>query len=254
MRAITRPPGIRLADCELTHLERVPIDLERAREQHRAYQRALRELGAEVVSLAPDDEHPDACFVEDTAVILGDVAVITRPGALSRRAEVEPIAEVLGEWLELRRIEAPGTLDGGDVLHVDRTLFIGITPGGRTNAAGADALRAFASAAGFDARAIPFRGCLHLKTAVSFLGDEAVLIDPACVDPAVFGSLRRIEMDPGDPLRASALRIADTLLVPMSAPGSADRLRRAGYRVQQLDISEFEKAEAGLTCLSLLLD
>lgn len=253
VKAITRPPGIRLADCELTYLERAPIDLQRARSQHRAYESALRQFGIDVLSLPADDDHPDACFVEDTAVLLGQLAVMLRPGAASRRGEIEPIARVLGATHDLRRIEAPGTIDGGDVLQADHALYIGVTDGGRTNREGAEALRVIAMQAGYDVHVVPFHGCLHLMSAVSYLGDRSVIIDRRCVDAASFSPLRAIDVAPNEPQGANVLDIGDALLVAASAPKTATALRKRRYTVHSLDISEFEKAEAGLTCLSLLV-
>ncbi len=244
---------MRLADCELTFLERSPIDLDRARSQHRAYELALRQFGVHVQSLPADDEHPDACFVEDIAIMLGEVAVLTRPGAPSRRGEVEPMAKILAGTHELRHIGAPGTLDGGDVLQADDTIYIGVTDGGRTNLEGAEALRGIASQAGYDVHIVPFHGCLHLMSAASHLGNDAAIVDRRCVDVTSFPTLHPIDVADGEPQGANILDIGSALFVPSSAPKTAAILLKRGYSVHSLDISEFEKAEAGLTCLSLLV-
>jgi dimethylargininase len=253
VKAITRPPGVRLAECELTYLDRQPIDIERARAQHRAYESALRHFGVDVQSLPVDDDYPDGCFVEDTAILLGETAVLTRPGAASRRGEIESMASVLGATHDLRRIEAPGTLDGGDVLQADHALYVGVTEGGRTNREGAEALRAIATRAGYDVHIVPFHGCLHLMSAVSYLGDRAVIVDRRFVEPTLFASYRVVDVAPDEPQGANVLDVGDALLVPASAPRTATALRKRRYTVQSVDISEFEKAEGGLTCLSLLV-
>lgn len=248
--AITREVSPTLAACELTHVARSPIDVDRARAQHRAYQRALAALGCEVLTLDAQPSMPDAVFVEDVAVILDEVAVMTRPGAASRRDEGGSVAELLQRYRPLRSIEAPGTLDGGDVLRVGRTLFVGRS--GRSNAEGIAQLAHISGEFGYDVRAVPIRGCLHLKSAVTALRDDALLLQPAWVDAAAFPGFAVIEVDAGEEHAANVLRIGDTVVMPQAFPRTRQRLLDAGVDVVTVDVSELQKAEGATTCCSLV--
>jgi dimethylargininase len=250
--ALVRAVSPRLTECELMQLERVPIDAARAVRQHQAYTQALEELGARIEWLAALPEHPDAVFVEDTAVVLPGVAVITRPGAASRQAEVESTAQVLERYRPIRRITPPGCLDGGDVLRVGRTLYVGLSA--RTNRAGLEQLAAAIAPHGFTARGVPLSGCLHLKSAVTGFGPGRVLLNPQWVDPQAFGSLEIVTVDDSEPAAANVLTIGATTLVSSRYPRTAQRLRAAaGLEVRVLDVDELHKAEAGLTCMSLIV-
>jgi dimethylargininase len=252
--AITRPPTDALARCELTYLERRPIDAARALEQHRRYEAALRSLGAEVVSLPPEDSLPDACFVEDTALVLDEVVVMANPGAESRRGEVESVAEALAPYRRVERVDDDAKFDGGDVLRVGCTVYVGLARRiARTNEAGADAIRRIVVPLGYQLKVVPFDGCLHLQSAVTRIGSRAVLVNPDWVDPAAFEPLSVVHASPREPGGANALFAGGKVIVAQSAPETAETLRRGGYDVLALDVSEFEKAEAGLTCLSLLI-
>ena len=247
--ALTRPVPPTLAECELTHLERQPIDVELAAAQHHQYERLLEELGCELRRLPMTPELPDSVFVEDTAVVLDECAVITRPGAVSRRAEIESVAAVLGEHRALVRLSSPAVMDGGDVLRVDRTLYVGLSS--RTNVEGARQLAAALAPYGHRVETVVARGVLHLKTAVTSLGDGRLLLDPRGVDPAAFGA-RSIEVDPDERFAANVLSVAGAVIVPTAAVRTRERLAREGYTVRALDVSELAKAEAGLTCCSLI--
>jgi dimethylargininase len=252
--AITRPPGASLTDCELTYLERQPIGLAPALEQHRRYQDVLRSLGLNVRALAPDDALPDSCFVEDTTLVLDEVAIMANPGVESRRGEIDSIAKVLGEYRRIERVIAPATFDGGDVLRVNRTVYVGIGRRlARTNQAGADAIRRIAEPLGYDVRVVPFDGCLHLQSAVTQIGPRSVLLNPDWISADAFHPLEVVCVARHEPNGANTLRVGDKVLMPTSAPATAARLRELKYDVQCIDISEFEKAEAGVTCLSVLL-
>lgn len=248
--AITREVSRSLGACELSYVDRVSIDVERATTQHAAYRRALASLACDMIALAAADDFPDAVFVEDVAVVLDELAIVTRPGAPSRRAEVASVAEALGRHRMLKTIEAPGTVDGGDVLVIGRTIFVGESA--RTNADGIAQLRAIAGAVGYKVRPVPIRGCLHLKTAVSEIADGTVLINRDWVDPAAFASLRRIEIDPDEPHAANGLRIGDGLIYPVSYPRTLERLEAAGIAPLLVDLSELQKAEGAVTCCSLV--
>jgi dimethylargininase len=251
MIALTRAPAATLADCELTYLEREPIDVERARRQHAAYCQALRACGAEVITLPPDDALPDSTFVEDTAVIFHEVAVMAVLGAASRRAEAAAVEPIIGRWRRIERVPAPATLEGGDVLVVGRTVFAGLSA--RTNAGGIEALRAVLAPHGYRVVAVPVTGCLHLKTACTALDERRLLVNPDWIDCGPLAGYELVRVPPGEPFGANVLCLGETRLVPAGAPATRALVARLGYTVCPVDISEFAKAEGGLTCLSLLV-
>lgn len=251
MIAITREVSAGLSACELSFVVRSPIDIERARSQHRAYQNALRELGCTVEVLSEQVQMPDSVFVEDTAIVLDEVAVITRPGAESRRAEVATVADALGRYRELRHIDSPGTLDGGDVLRMGKFIHAGQSA--RSNADGFAQLHALTREFGYRVIGVPTRDCLHLKSAVTALDDETVLLQPRWVDRQAFADYRIIEVDPTEEHAANVVRVGDALLMPASFPCTQQRLLDAGYRVVTVDVSELQKAEGAVTCCSLLI-
>lgn len=249
-RAIVRAPSPALARCALTFLERTPIDFELAVRQHGEYVRALEEAGLVVRILPPEDELPDAVFVEDTAVVVDECAVLTRPGIDSRRPEVDAIAPALEAVRPTFRIEAPGTLEGGDVLRVGRTFFAGQTP--RTNAEGTRQLAAVLEPHGYEVVPATPRGCLHLKSAVTCIGDGSVLVNPEWIDVDLFSRWQCVPVPPGEPFGANALLAGGIVHVSASAPLTRRKLDALGFTTRSLDTSEFEKAEAALTCLSLI--
>lgn len=250
-RAFVRPVSPSLASCQLTHIARVPIDVALAEAQHAAYCDALRQAGVIVDALEPAPHLPDAVFVEDAAVILDDVIVVTRPGAEGRQEETVSVAAALADVGPVSFIREPATLDGGDVLRVGRELFVGT--GGRTTREGFDQLTAIASRFGFRTTAVDVRGRLHLKSAVSAIDEDTVLMHTAHVDRAVFAAFEVIEADPSEPSGANVLAINGRVHAAASAPHTREALDRRGYDVDIFDISEFEKAEAGMTCLSILI-
>jgi dimethylargininase len=248
--AVARDISRSIAECELTHLSRVQIDLELAREQHQRYKQALAELGCEVVSLPEQPDLPDAVFVEDVAIVLDECAVITRPGAESRRPEIDSVARKLREFRKLVFIEAPGTLDGGDVLRVDRTLYVGLS--GRSNQAAVDQLRALISPLGYTVKAVEVSGCLHLKSAVSQVAENTLLVNPRWVKAADFGAIEWLEIDPAEPYAANALLIGESIIYPTSFPRTRQRLEQHSIPVTAVDVSELQKAEGAVTCCSLV--
>ena len=252
MLALVRPVSPRLADCELMEMERAPIDAARAMRQHEAYVASLGRLGARIEYLPPLPEHADGVFVEDTAVVLPELAVITRPGAASRQAEVQSTATALTQHRPLQRIVAPGTLDGGDVLRVGRSLYVGLSA--RTNREGVKQLEQALAPHGYGVRALPLQGCLHLKSAVTFLPPDRLLINPDWIDPAVFPRLHSVEVDPDEPSAANTLTLAGTTLVSTRYPRTAEKLRSLGISVWPTEVDELHKAQAGLTCMSLILE
>jgi dimethylargininase len=249
--AFVRKPTLSLASCELTHLERVPIDLARAEAQHAGYVAALGELGADIVWLPSLPDHPDAVFVEDTAVVLPEIAVMTRPGAASRRGEVLSVANALTRHRGLAWIEAPATLDGGDVLAIGRTIFVGLST--RTNDEAVAALRAIVDPHHYEVVPVRIRRSLHLKSACTFIPPVIVVANREWIDPAIFGGMNVIATHESEPAAACTLTLAGCTIVQASAPRTAERLRSAGVRTRALDVSELQKAEAGLTCMSLIV-
>ncbi|WP_224248214.1 dimethylarginine dimethylaminohydrolase family protein [Hyalangium gracile] len=249
--AITRDVSSSLGGCELSYVPRGAIDVTTAAAQHRGYQKALESLGCRVMALPAEDALPDAVFVEDVAVVLDEVAILTRPGAESRRAEVSSVAEVLARHRPLRALEAPGTLDGGDVLRVGRSLYVGQSA--RSNAAGIAQLRDRVAEFGYEVHPVPIRGCLHLKSAVTQVAEDTLLVQPAWVDPAAFAGFRRIEVDPGEEHAANALWLGSGVVYPACFPRTQRRLEDAGIAVTSVDVSELQKAEGAVTCCSLVL-
>ena len=251
MLALVREVSPQLAQCELTHLERTAVDAPRAARQHREYTQALQALGCTLEWLPLLPQCPDGVFVEDTAVVLPEIAVVTRPGATSRRGETASVAAVLGQRAHLSVIAEPGCLEGGDVLHIGRTLHVGAS--GRTNAAGIAQLAALLSPSGYRVAAVSVAGCLHLKSACSFIPPDVLLVNPLWVDPAAFGPVRVIAVDEREPHGANTLSIDGTTLVSAAYPHTRSRLEAAGVGTRAVDVSELHKAEGALTCMSLLL-
>ncbi|MGH7522028.1 MAG: dimethylarginine dimethylaminohydrolase family protein [Gemmatimonadales bacterium] len=252
--AVTRAVSPTLAECELTHRPRDPINVSNAIAEHACYEEALRSLGATVVRAAPEPALPDAVFVEDTALALDEVAVITRPGAPTRRREVESMAEALSAYKPLVRIQSPGTLDGGDVLRVGRKLYVGLSS--RTNREGVSQLETILSKWDFEVIGVQVTGCLHLKSAVTQVGEDLLLINPGFVRPECFAPMEKIPVAPAEAHGANALWIggAGAVIYPAHYPETAERLDRAGVRIVPVPSTELAKAEGGVTCCSVLLE
>lgn len=251
VRAVLRMPSASLSQCELTHIDRIPIDIERALGQHRAYADLLARLGAEVTILDPLPAYPDSCFVEDAALAFRECFVLTSPGVESRRAEPAMLRGALPGDRPVLAIDHPATIDGGDVLRVGTAVFVGLTS--RTNTAGIAALRTAVAPFGYTVTAVPDDAALHLKTAVTAASDACVLINPAWVDRTLFAAFDQIEVDPAEPFAGNCLAIGGSLVMQQAHPRTAGRLAARGFAVASVDVSEFAKAEAGLTCLSLLI-
>jgi dimethylargininase len=248
--AITRRISPRFNECELTHLDRQPIDLDLARAQHQQYEAALRDLGCEVISLPPQPDLPDSVFVEDVALVFDEVAVITRPGADSRKPEAESIAQALAPYRTLCTIEAPGTLDGGDVLRVGKIVYVGLSS--RSNQSAVEQTQEFLAPYGYTVTGVTMTGCLHLKSAVTQVSADTLLINPAWADRSIFGNMKFIEVDESEPSAANAVWINDAVIYPSSFPKTQRRLEAAGLRVKIVDATEVAKAEGAVTCCSLI--
>ena len=252
--AYTRAVSPRIAECALTHLQRRPIDAVRAAGQHAAYEAALAAAGLTIQRLTPLPDHPDGVFVEDTALILGEHAVITRPGAQSRAHETPSTATGLAHDFTVHRL-SDGRLDGGDVLRIGRTLYVGRS--GRSDAAGIGALADLVGPLGYQVVTVPIDAALHLKTAVTFAGADSagtpvLLYDPAAIRPDPFAGVEPVAVDPDEPAAANVLRVGRTLIVAAGNVRTAERLAARGFDLVALDVSELQKAEAGLTCMSLI--
>jgi dimethylargininase len=224
--------------------------VERARAQHAGYIRCLEDLGCSVRRLPAEPDLPDSVFVEDPAVVLDECAVLTRPGAESRRAEVEAIAPALGGYRRLVRMEAPDTLDGGDVLRIGRTLYVGLT--GRTGPGGVEQLARLVRPHGYAVKGVEVSGCLHLKSAVTLAGQGLILCNPAWVDSGAFPGTEAIPVDPAEPHAANGLLIGRTYLYPTAYPRTLERLKKWEISVMTTDLSELAKAEGAVTCCSLV--
>jgi len=248
--AITRQISPRFNECELTHLDRQPIDLDLARAQHRQYETALRELDCEVISLPPEPDLPDSVFVEDVALVFDEVAIITRPGADSRQPEAASIARALEPYRTLCTIVAPGTIDGGDVLRVGRTVYIGLSS--RSNRSAVEQTQNFLAPYGYAVKGVKVTGCLHLKSAVTQVSEDTLLINSAWVDRSIFEQMKFIEVDESEPSAANAVWIGAAVIYPSSFPKTRRSLEEAGLRLKIVDATEVAKAEGAVTCCSLI--
>jgi dimethylargininase len=249
--ALTRAVSAALGACELTHLARVPIDIELARAQHRAYEEALADAGFAVERIDAGADMPDSVFIEDIAIVFDELAILTRPGALSRRVETPAVAEALARHRQLEVICAPATIDGGDVLVAGRRVFVGRST--RTNTAAIEQLRQVLEPLDYTVSEIAVHGCLHLKSAVTALADDLLLVNPAWIDRSAFARSACIEIDPREPSAANALRLPDRIIFPAAFPRTADRLARHGLTLHTVDASELAKAEGAVTCCSLIV-
>jgi dimethylargininase len=229
-----------------------PINVALARAQHEAYVAALRAVGVPVEILPTDDDCPDACFIEDTAVITGAHALATRPGAASRRAEVEPVARALARLLEVHPMAAPATLDGGDVLRIGSRIFVALSA--RTNPEGAEALARVAALDGLEVIPVPVRGGLHLKSACTLASASLLVYDPNVMADAELAPFRVAGIEPlpvPEPTGANVLAVGGAVIVSAAAPRTAGLLRARGLDVRVVDVGEFHKGDGALTCLSL---
>ena len=250
--AITRAVSPALASCELTHQDRVPIDVARAAAQHHLYIGALTDAGYCVEQLDSTGEMPDSVFVEDISVVFDELAVVTRPGAVSRRAEVAAVAEALAVYRPLSFIKEPGTIDGGDVLVAGKRVFIGRST--RTNADAVAQMRRLLSPMGYTVCEVAIDDCLHLKSAVTTVDEQTLLLNPAWIAPAAFRDFEIVTVDDREPHAANALRLRDRIVMASAYPRTADRVAALGLPVVTVDASELAKAEGAVTCCSLIIE
>ena len=250
--AITRKVSSSLANCELSYIPRQPIDLEKARAQHKAYEDLLDRLGARVLSLPEERDLPDSMFVEDPAIVFDEVAAICPLGTEARRKETPSLAAALEPYRKLAYVKLPGTLEGGDVLRVGKKVFAGASK--RSNPEGIRQMAVIAGKYGYELTAVPVTGCLHLKSAVTFLGRKTLLANRMWFESARLAGFEWIEVDPSEPQAGNALTIGETVVFPASFPKTRERIEARGFKVVSLDISELQKAESALTCSSLLFE
>jgi len=252
LTAITRGVSPAIVNCELSFITRQPIDLKLAEAQHRTYEQLLEKLGARVISLPAEPALPDSMFVEDPALVLDELAVIMPLGTASRRPEAESLARALQAYRKLAYVTLPGTMEGGDILRIGRRIYVGLSQ--RTDQEGVRQLTALLAFSDYEVIPVQVTGCLHLKSAVTYLGQGTLLANRHWFDTIPFAGYQWIEVDSAEPHAANALAIADQVIFPKAFPGTRSRIERRGFSVVPIDISELQKAESGLTCSSLLFD
>jgi dimethylargininase len=248
--AVTREISPAIVRCELTHQPRVPIDLATAQMQHARYQQCLVAAGCTVERLRTTPDLADSVFVEDIAVVFPELAIVTRPGALSRRRETPVVAKALKKYRPLQRIQPPATLDGGDVLVLGRRVFVGHSR--RTNATGIEQLRRILEPRGYTVASVPVEKCLHLKSAATAVSDETVLVNRDWVPTDAFCGLTFVDVDREEPWAANALRLNGELIYSAAYPRTLARLEAHGFRVRTVELGELAKAEGAVTCCSLV--
>ena len=252
LTAITREVSASISDCELSFHARQPIDVAKAIAQHKAYQDCLAELGVRIISLPAEPKLPDAVFVEDPVVVVDEVAVISIMGAPSRRPEARTLTDALSRYRPLKFLREPATLDGGDVLRIGRRVFAGLSQ--RTNREGVAQLRDLLQAFDYEVQPVEVRGCLHLKSACSYIGNDTVLINRAWIDAERFRGFELLDVPNEEPAAANALLVNDVVIIPGSFPKTRALLEQRGFCVRTIDLSELQKAEAGVTCTSLIFN
>lgn len=253
LHALCRAVSPAIADCELSFIGREPINVALAHLQHIDYVACLKKLGVTVIGLPAEPGLPDSVFVEDTALLFDELAVITRPGALSRRGEVASIEAAFQKHRSvIAHISEPGTLDGGDVLRIGQRVFVGLSA--RSNQAAIGQLQAILAEYGYTVTAVRTRECLHLKSAVTALSDDTVLINPDWVDAEVFVGYRQIAIDPSEPHAANVVRAGGAIVMPSNFPRTQAVIAAAGFAVHTVDVSELQKAEGAVTCCSVLFN
>jgi dimethylargininase len=249
--AITREVSSRFNECEITHIDRTPIDVSIARTEHHGYVKALKQLGCQVIELPEEPDLPDSVFVEDAAFILDEVAVITRPGADSRKPETESIIRALSPHRPLVHVTAPATVDGGDVLVLGKNIYVGIST--RSNDAAIRQMQELLNQYGYKVTGVKMHDCLHLKTAVTRVDEKNLLINPKWVDTIHFKDFNWIEVDPSEPFAANCLPVGKAIIYPTAFPNTQRRLEQNGFEIASVNVAELAKAEGAVTCCSLII-
>ena len=251
LTAITRDVNAGMGGCELTFMPRVRINTRLAMEQHEQYKAALSSLGCSIVTVPTEPGLADSVFIEDTAIVLDEIAVMCMPGAESRRAEVAGVADVLRQYRMLASIQLPGTLDGGDLLRVGNVIYAGVST--RSNGHGIEQLRSIISEFGYSVEAVETTKCLHLKSAVSQIAPDTLLVNPDWIDSSSFRNCDLIAVDKDEPHAANALLVGAGVVYPSSFPRTLEKLAQHGLNVAPIDVSELQKAEGAVTCCSLIV-
>jgi dimethylargininase len=250
LTAITRELSAAIGNCELTFVARSRIDAGLASQQHQQYQAVLSSLGCELVTLPAEPKLADSVFVEDTAIVLDEVAVLCRPGVESRRPEVRSVENLLKKYRRIASIQPPGTLDGGDLLRIGKVIHVGLST--RSNQSGIDQLSDIVSDYGFSVQTVEVTKCLHLKSAVSAVAPDLLLLNPDWIDGSAFSGYELIEVDTEETHAANALPVGRRVVYPSSCPHTMEKLVARGIDVIPVDISELQKAEGAVTCCSLI--
>ena len=250
MIALTHVISPNIVRCELSFLERSPINYKRAVEQHEDYCELLRDCGLEVIELSMNRSFPDSTFIEDTAVVVDELAIMASMGIESRRGEVPGVESVFGYYRDIQHIQLPATLEGGDVLHIGKKTFVGISP--RTNIAGFESLKEILEPFDYEVIPVAVSGCLHLKSACIAVDDQTVLVNPQWLDLQPLRDFRIIPVPEDEPAAVNSLRINTTICMHSGYKKTIDSLVKLGFSVTTIDISELLKAEAGMTCSSII--
>jgi dimethylargininase len=250
--AVTRKVSSRFNECEITHIDRTPIDLNLARQQHDEYVKTLAQIGCQVIELPEEPDLPDSVFVEDTAFILPEVAVITRPGADSRKPETESIIRALAPHRTLIHVTEPATVDGGDVLVLDKHIYIGLST--RSNMQAVEQLNDALGKFGYKVFGVELTDCLHLKTAVTRVDDNTLLINKNWVDANHFTGFDLIDVDASEPFAANCLPVKGKIIYPTTFPYTQRKLEQHGFQVVNVHLDELAKAEGAVTCCSLIVE
>lgn len=252
LRALTHQVSTRLAECEVTFVERSPIDLQLAAAQHDAYCAALERLGAVVTKLSENESYPDSCFVEDTAVVVDELAIICSMGVSSRRGETRLIERELSDYRDIARISLPATIEGGDVLRIGKKMFVGQSS--RTNRQGVEELARILVPHGYCVLPVRVRGSLHLKSACTAIDEETLFVNPDGVELGALSGFKLLKTPDDEPGAANLLRVGKTTCIQAGFPRALELIERVAERVEVIDISELRKAEAGLTCSSIIFE
>ena len=250
MIALTHVISPNIDQCELSFLEKNPINYHAAVAQHEHYCKLLRDCGLEVIELSMNRSFPDSTFIEDTAVVVDELAIMASMGAESRRGEVPDIESVLGYYRDMQHIRLPATLEGGDLLRIEKRIFVGISP--RTNIAGFESIKEILEPFGYEVIPVAVNGCLHLKSACVAVDDRTLLVNPRWLDLQPLRDFRIIPVPEDEPAAVNSLRINTTLCMHSGYQKTIDSLVKLRFSVKTVDISELLKAEAGMTCSSII--
>ncbi|MCH8099557.1 MAG: dimethylargininase [Proteobacteria bacterium] len=250
LTAITREVNAAIGSCELTFLPRVNVDTDLARQQHQHFQSALCSLGCEIIIVPTEPGLADSVFIEDTAIVLDEVAVLCRPGATTRQAEVAGVERILNQYRSLASIVPPGTLDGGDLLRIDKVIYAGLST--RSNRSGIKQLRSIVAEYGYSVKTVETAKCLHLKSAVSEVAPGLLLINSDWINKSAFGDYELVEVDNEEAHAANALLLGRSVIYPSSFPRTLEKLVMLGIDVTPVDLSELQKAEGAVTCCALV--